>query len=66
MVSMASRLNMLMAQKGTARSRDQVGAFFAGLDLVQPGLVRVPDWRPASRPEATTPCAMWAALAQKP
>jgi hypothetical protein len=66
MVSMASRLNKLMAQKGTARTRDQVGAFFAGLDLVEPGLVRVPDWRPTSQLETASHCAMWAAIAVKP
>jgi hypothetical protein len=26
--------------------------FFAGLDLVEPGLVRLPEWRPASAGDA--------------
>ena len=30
----------------TMRTRDQVGRFFAGLDLVEPGLVQVHQWRP--------------------
>ena len=28
------------------RSRDQVGRFFDGLDLVEPGIVPIADWRP--------------------
>jgi hypothetical protein len=30
----------------TMRSRAEIGAFFAGLELVEPGLVPVPLWRP--------------------
>jgi len=55
-----------MVQKATARSRDEVAAFFDGLDLVEPGLVRVPDWRPDSEIEAAPRCAMWAAIGRKP
>jgi hypothetical protein len=66
MISMASRLNKLMVQKGTARSRAEVARFFDGLDLVHPGLVRVPEWRPRSELEAAARCAMWAAIARKP
>jgi SAM-dependent methyltransferase len=42
------------------RSRDQVAAFFDGLELVDPGLVWLPLWRPDAsepapdRPERTT------------
>lgn len=28
------------------RSRDQIASWFAGLELVEPGLVHIPDWRP--------------------
>ncbi|MGI8330541.1 SAM-dependent methyltransferase [Actinomadura scrupuli] len=31
----------------TPRSREQVGRFFTGLDLVEPGVVPVTEWRPA-------------------
>ncbi len=31
---------------GTARTREQIAAFFAGLDMVAPGLVNVSKWRP--------------------
>ena len=40
------------------RSREQVARFFEGTDLVEPGLVRVEEWRPDPRPEtrASRPC----------
>ena len=31
---------------GVARTRDQIAGFFAGLDMVAPGLVDVAEWRP--------------------
>jgi hypothetical protein len=31
---------------GVARTREQIAGFFAGLDVVQPGLVNVSEWRP--------------------
>jgi hypothetical protein len=65
MASMASRLNELMAQQTVPRSRDQVAGFFAGLDLVEPGLVRVPDWRPALAIDTAAPAQMWAGVAVK-
>ena len=32
---------------GVPRTREQIARFFGGLDMVSPGLVNVPDWRPA-------------------
>ncbi|MFI5068184.1 MAG: SAM-dependent methyltransferase, partial [Streptosporangiales bacterium] len=32
--------------QGRTRSRAEIMAFFAGFDLVQPGLVYLPQWRP--------------------
>jgi hypothetical protein len=66
MASMASRLNELMAQQTVLRRREQVADFFAGLDLVEPGLVRVPEWRPAMAIDAGAPAQMWAGVALKP
>lgn len=34
------------------RSRTQIQSFFAGFDLVEPGLVGMPDWRPTSAEQA--------------
>jgi hypothetical protein len=32
--------------RGQTRSREQIARFFEGLDLVEPGLVYLPQWRP--------------------
>ncbi|HEY3652826.1 MAG TPA: SAM-dependent methyltransferase [Streptosporangiaceae bacterium] len=66
MASMTSRLNELMAQQTTPRNRAQVSQFFEGLDLVEPDLVRVPEWRPAMAIDAKAPGQMWAGVALKP
>lgn len=34
------------ASEGALRSREEITAFFEHFDLVEPGLVRVPEWRP--------------------
>jgi hypothetical protein len=60
------RLNELMAQQTIPRTRDQVAGFFARLSLVEPGLVRVPEWRPALAIDAAAPAQMWAGVALKP
>ncbi len=59
------RVNRLRPQKGTLRSQAQVARFFDGLDLVEPGVVRVPEWRPGSEIEAKTPSAMWGGVGHK-
>ena len=38
-----------MRWHGQFRTWDQVRSFLSGLDLVVPGLVYVPDWRPDAR-----------------
>jgi hypothetical protein len=49
----------------TARSRDVVTGFFDGLQLVEPGLVRVSDWRPDSAEGAAQPTILWGGVAKK-
>jgi hypothetical protein len=49
-----------------ARSRDMVAGFFDRVDLVEPGLVRVSDWRPDSTEEAAIPTILWGGVAKKP
>ncbi len=61
-----ARLNQMMPSRVTFRTRDEVGRFFAGLDLVEPGLVRIPDWRPDSDADRANPAAMWGGVAKKP
>jgi hypothetical protein len=36
-----------------ARSHDEMGRFFKGLELLEPGIVSVVDWRPELGPDAT-------------
>jgi hypothetical protein len=48
-----------------ARSREVVTSFFDGTRLVEPGLVRVSDWRPDSPEEAATPTILWGGVAGK-
>jgi hypothetical protein len=66
MISMANRLNELMAQQAVPRTHREVAAFFAGLDLLEPGLVRVPEWRPASVSDSAVRAQMWGAVGRKP
>jgi hypothetical protein len=62
---MAERLNQTMAEKVTMRDRAQVTRFFDGLELVEPGLVRVPEWRPESELEARSPAGLWGGMGRK-
>jgi hypothetical protein len=51
------------------RGRDEFGAFFDGLELVEPGISPVTEWRPDDAPEQRPPAAqasMYAAVARKP
>jgi len=63
---MAATLNQSVAQKRTYRDRSQVGRFFAGLDLVEPGVMPLPRWRPDSEDEARAPTMAWAGVGRKP
>ncbi|MEU6553807.1 SAM-dependent methyltransferase [Streptomyces sp. NPDC046915] len=39
------------------RSRDEIARFFEGYDMVEPGLVPMPHWRPQTPPEEEDPYA---------
>ena len=62
---LASRLNELMPMKLRFRARAEVARFFDGLELVEPGLVRAPEWRPDSDADLDNPAAVWAGVARK-
>jgi trans-aconitate methyltransferase len=66
MAAMSDRLNRLLAQSSTYRSRAEVTAFFDGLDLVEPGVTPIQQWHPATKQEANAVAAMWGAVAIKP
>jgi hypothetical protein len=61
-----ARLNAMMPDKLTFRSHAQVEQFFAGLDLVEPGVVRIPEWRPDSDLDRVNPAEVWGGVASKP
>jgi len=66
MAAMAAQLNKMMAEKVTFRAEAEVAPFFAGLELVEPGVTNVPDWRPETEEEAASPAALWAGVARQP
>jgi hypothetical protein len=57
------RLRPLSYQQYTPRTRAQVLRFFDGLELVEPGLVQVQHWRPATDVPETF--SVWAGVARK-
>jgi hypothetical protein len=57
------RLKSLSYQQYTARTRAQVLRFFDGLELVEPGLVQVQQWRPTI--EVPETFSVWAGVARK-
>jgi hypothetical protein len=65
-----SRLNERMSESVVLRSRDEVAALMAGLDLVEPGVVQQHLWRPDERPgggaAATRATPVWCAVGRKP
>jgi S-adenosyl methyltransferase len=65
MIEMAKRLNQLMSQRVDLRTRDQVARFFDGLELVHPGVVRIPEWRPDAPGDIATPATMWGGVGRK-
>jgi O-methyltransferase involved in polyketide biosynthesis len=65
MAEIATRMNEMVAEKVTFRTQAEVLRFFDGFELVEPGLVPVPQWRPASDLEATVPTVMWGGVGRK-
>jgi S-adenosyl methyltransferase len=61
----ARRFNDRAAEQATLRSRDDVMRFFDGLDMVEPGLVQVQDWRPTAPPLPASSTSMWAGVGRK-
>jgi O-methyltransferase involved in polyketide biosynthesis len=62
---MVRRLNQSVAEKATMRDHAGVTRLFDGLDLVEPGVVRVSAWRPDSDLEAARPTGLWGGVARK-
>jgi hypothetical protein len=63
MAELAERINQVSYQQFSSRSRAEVEGSFAGLELVEPGVVQVQEWRPGIMPPGAMP--VWAAVARK-
>jgi len=61
---LGSLADRMIQQDFTFRDREQVARFFAGTDLVAPGLVRVEEWRPEPGDPAGR-SAVWSAVGRK-
>ena len=57
-------MDKLMPNKITYRTQEQVTRFFAGTELVEPGVVSAPQWRPDEGADTTTR-AVWAGVGRK-
>jgi hypothetical protein len=67
MAEMIKRMNQHLAEANhVGRTRDVVAGFFDGLDLLEPGVVKVTQWRPASDIEAGGPTSLWGGVGRKP
>lgn len=67
MAEMTRRLNGHLGGASYAgRPRDVVAGFFDGLDLVDPGVVKVAQWHPQSQIQSARPASHWAGVALKP
>jgi len=59
----AKRFSKLTGEPVTLRPRDEVQRFFHGLNMVAPGLVCAPEWRPGSEADACAASSVWAGVA---
>ena len=67
MAEMIRRMNEHLAEGNhVGRTREVVASFFDGLDLLDPGVVKVTEWRPESAVEAEGPTSLWGGVARKP
>jgi hypothetical protein len=55
----------LSQQQYTGRNRAQVARFLDGMDLVEPGVVRLEEWRPAPGTDTAGRSSLWCAAGRK-
>jgi hypothetical protein len=60
----AARLSRQVSGPVDARTQTQVQSFFDGLELVEPGIVQSPQWRPDGTMVTTVP--FWCGVGRKP
>jgi O-methyltransferase involved in polyketide biosynthesis len=62
-----ARTVKLLTAPATMRTHDQIQAFFNGLEMLEPGLVQLPHWRPEpTDPPVPGPVPFWCGVARKP
>jgi O-methyltransferase involved in polyketide biosynthesis len=68
MAEMFRRMNehLPAASHHVGRPHKVVTQFFDGLELAEPGVVPVSEWRPRTDKEAATPTSLWGGVARKP
>jgi hypothetical protein len=62
----AARLTRLMVQQVRPRDQGEVTRFFDGLEILEPGVVPIQEWRPASDEEAAARAGLWGGVGRKP
>jgi hypothetical protein len=60
-----TQLSAMMRTPVTGRNREQVSTFFDGLELLDPGVVVVSQWRPGNKFEARAPAFLWGGVGRK-
>lgn len=60
------RYNERVTDPATLRDREGTTRFFAGLELLEPGVVGVSQWRPDGDLTAAMPSSMWCGVGRKP
>jgi SAM-dependent methyltransferase len=60
-----SRLNAMMAESVILRSHGEVAELFGEMELVEPGVVQLPEWRPDPGTATAGPLPMWCGVARK-
>ena len=65
MQRLADSWNSNAQQQSAWRAREQVARFFAGTDLLEPGLVRVEEWRPEPGTTEERKSIGWGAVGRK-
>jgi hypothetical protein len=58
-------VSRMSQQQYTGRSREQLARFFEGMELVEPGLVRIEEWRPDPGSDDTYQSTAWGAVGRK-
>jgi hypothetical protein len=67
MAEMIRRMNQHLAEGNhVGRPRAVVARFFDGLEVLEPGVVKVTEWRPESALQAQGPTSLWGGVARKP